>query len=203
MATQLTLNLTPHAYSDFLVKFREADTDTANAAGHEIVVTYVGDDGLSYTYYYQTPNFKLCGYSIRNGARVSLTDYNYRDDDLKETAANRSSFIEALKHGGGGGTRMTPSLAKVIALTSEAARSKAVEQVMRGVIGDRGTANLPSLKVLFNDYGHVATFCRYRIGSDSYSPTWRAIDKSDYQRYYMQKDYSGDRKKMLDNVNAL
>ncbi|WP_426285259.1 hypothetical protein [Luteibacter sp. E-22] len=197
----ISLALTPDAYSRFLVAFRQANF--ANVpVGSEIDVSYVDDDGLGHSYFYHTPNFELFAYSHGNGARIVLTDYNYKEKDLVGKAG-RDDFKHALVRGAGGGTQMNPDLAKVVALTSEAARSRLVEKIMRGVVGDRQVADLPALKKVFNDYSKVATFCRYRLASNSYSPTWRPIDASDYLRYYTHKDFSGDRQKMLNNIYTL
>ncbi|SEM93042.1 hypothetical protein SAMN02800694_2179 [Luteibacter sp. UNCMF331Sha3.1] len=200
MATELTLQLATRAYAAFLVAFR--NVDTTEVRDHDVTVAYQDESGATHRYFYKVPNFRLVGYSVRGGARVNLTGYNYGDGELKEAAATRADFEGALQSGGGGGTTMTPSLARVIALTSEAARSRVVEKQMIAMLGG-GTVDLTRLRRLFNDYGHVAVFCRYRLGEDSYSPTWRAIDKSDYQRFYTRMEYTGDRAASLANVTTL
>lgn len=200
MDTELSLKLTPHAYRAFLIAFRDADTK--KASDHDVIVAYQDDDGETHRYFYKVPNFRLVGYSVRGGARVTLTDYNYGKKELQETAASRADFEGALRTGGGGHSTMSPPLARVIALTSEAARSRFVEQKMTAMLGG-GTVDLSRLRPLFNEYGQVAEFCRYRLGKDSYSPTWRAIDRSDYQRFYTRMEYSGDRAASLAHIATL
>ncbi|MDQ0010193.1 hypothetical protein J2T07_002383 [Luteibacter jiangsuensis] len=197
----IPLKLTPEAYSRFLVAFRQANF--ANVpVGSEMEVVYVDDQELAHSYFYRTPNFELFAYSHGNAARIVLTDYNYKENDLAGKAG-RSEFEGALVRGGGRVARMNPDLAKVVALTSEAARSRLVEGIMRGVVGNRQTADLTALKDVFNDYSKVATFCRYRLGTNSYSPTWRPVDASDYLRYYTHMEFGGNRQEKLNSIYTL
>ncbi|MBP0590312.1 hypothetical protein J8I87_11435 [Paraburkholderia sp. LEh10] len=178
MPTTLTLKLKSNAYSQFLTEFRKADRD--QSAGHETQVTYTDDEGASHTYFFRSKNFSLIAYA-HNGARITLTDYNHVSSP---GSAGLNDFIGSLKRGGSGGTNMNADLTRVVTLTSEAARSKLVERLMREVISDGKTADLNKLEVVFKDYNHVAKRCGRLDVNGQYTPNWRPLEKDDYLIYF-------------------
>ncbi|MEX3809664.1 hypothetical protein AB3X96_05225 [Paraburkholderia sp. BR13439] len=179
MTTTLTLELVPAAYSRFLTEFRKADRE--QNAGHETQVTYADSGGGVHIYYFRSKNFTLFAYD-HNGAKIMLTDYNHVSNP--GTAA-RDCLIDALKLGGDGGTRMNRELTRVVALTSEAARSKLVERVMKEVLrNDSKSADLNKLEIVFKAYNHVAKrFGRFDVNGN-YTPNWRPLEKDDYLIYF-------------------
>jgi hypothetical protein len=178
VTTTLTLELKSTAYSRFLTEFRQVDRE--QNAGHETLVTYTDSNGGVHTYYFRSKNFELFAYA-HNGAKITLTEYNHVSNP--GTAA-LDDFIGALKRGGGGGTQMNVDLTRVVTLTSEAARSKLVERVMRQVLADGKSADLNKLEVVFKDYKHVAKRCGRFDVNGSYTSNWRPLEKDDYLVYF-------------------
>ena len=190
---EIILKLTP--YRKFLIAFREADK--ANPAGTETPVTFESSMG-TITYYYQSPNFKLIAYDT-GGGRVNLTDYNHTAlSTSKDLASLTSDFTNA----GGGGTRMTSGLSTVVAATSEAARSKVVEEAIKKIIG--GTAvNLHNYDVLFKAYSQPAKYNGLLANNGDYNNSWRPLTKEDYLHFFNSDTYTGDKPGMRSALSGL
>jgi monoamine oxidase len=81
---------------------------------------------------------------------------------------------------------MTENLCRVVAFTSEAARSKVVEARMMKLFDANGSAKLSELQFLFNEYGKTAEYAGYwRDGA--YLSYWRPLEKYDYRRYFVSE----------------
>ncbi|MCW5648132.1 MAG: hypothetical protein KIS62_00145 [Ramlibacter sp.] len=192
----MDIELTSKKYKSFLTAFRQADRDNA-ATQAETEVVYT--EGLNtYRYFFEAPNFKLMAYNIGAG-RVNLTTYNHVNN---MATVDKSGLITALKAGGGTGTVMTQNLSTVVALVSEAARSKVVEQAMIKAI--MGTAiNLNNYEILFKGYNQPARYGGYLKPNSDYSSFWKPLDKEDYRRFYTSSIYTGESDVMCTKLDAL
>jgi hypothetical protein len=176
-------------YTEFLKEFRLADRQNA-ASKSETEVVYTSDIG-DRRYYYRAPNFALVGYDL-GGGRINLVDYHHVG--TLGAAVSGTSFDASLTAGGGGGNHMNADLSRVVALTSEAARSSMVETAIKNVLGSAGrTVNLDKLNTLFTSYGHTGAHVRYFDASGAYAPTWRPLRRDDYLRFFSSSEYTGDR----------
>ncbi|MBX3587488.1 MAG: hypothetical protein KF796_12685 [Ramlibacter sp.] len=192
----MDIELTSKKYKSFLTAFRQADRDNAATRAETEVVYTEGFN--TYRYFFEAPNFKLVAYNIGAG-RVNLTNYNHVDN---MATVNKGALATALKAGGGTGTLMTQSLSTVVALVSEAARSKVVEQAMIKAI--MGTAiNLNNYEMLFKGYNQPARYAGYLTLAGAYTSYWKPLEKEDYRRFYMSSEYTGDFEKMCKDLNAL
>lgn len=197
MSTTLTLELKSNAYSQFLTEFRRLDLE--QNAGHETQVVHTDSNGGVHTYFFRSKNFALVAYA-HDGAKIMLTDYNHVS---KPGSAGVDDFLGALKRGGGGSTQMNVDLTRVVTLTSEAARSKLVERMMREVMSDGKIADLNKLEVVFKDYNHVAKRCGRLDVAGHYTPNWRPLEKDDYLIYFRSLGANTDGAKDASTVNGL
>jgi hypothetical protein len=201
MTTTLKLELRTDSYSAFLNEFRKADLE--QRLGEETEVVYKDEAGKFHTYYFRAKNFALIAYA-HGGTRITLTNYNHVSGTGN---AGLADFSGALKRGGGGGTRMNEDLTRVVALTSEAARSKLVERVMREVLahdnGARAQVDLTKLEVVFRDYKHVAKRCGRFDVNGNYTANWRPLEKDDYLIYFRGLGPNTDGAKDASIINEL
>ena len=175
-------------YTEFLKEFRLADRQNAAGKGETEVVYTSGN--ATRRYFYRAPNFELIAYDL-GGGRINLVDYNHVG--TLGTAVGSTNFDGALLAGGGGGKHMTAELSRVVALTSEAARSSVVETAIKNVLGSAGrTVNLDRFALLFTSYKHTAKHIRYFDASGAYAPGWRPLRRDDYIRYFSDGSYTGD-----------
>ena len=172
-------------YKTFLTEFRAADRD--NAADQETDVIYT-EDGRQFIYYFHAKNFQLVAYNIGSG-RVNLANYNHVSP---MATVNLTALSDALKYGGGGATVMNKNLSTVVALVSEASRSKVVEQALIDVILGKREINLNDYEILFKGYEQPARYCGYLDAIKGYTPNWKPLEMEDYRRFYMSKDYTGN-----------
>lgn len=197
MITTLTLELKSNSYSAFLNEFRKIDRE--QSAGHETQVLYKDNAGKLHTYYFRAKNFALVAYA-HGDEKFTLTNYNHVSEPGSAALAD---FEGALKRGGGGGTQMNEDLTRVVALTSEAARSRLVERVMREVLANRKKAELARLEVVFKDYNHVAKRCGRLDINGNYTSNWRPLEKDDYLIYFRGLGPNTDGAKDASIVNEL
>lgn len=197
-ALAMKLLLSTKKFATFLDEFRRADRANAPSRG-ETEVIYVGEGVLEKKYYFKAPNFELLAYDV-GGGRVNLTTYNHVAD---MGTVRRDDLIRALQQGGGGGTVMNLNLSRVVALTSEAARSRVVEIAMTRALQLEGSADLNSLEFLFKAYKQPATYCGYLSVSGSYTSQWKPLEKTDYQRFFLSSSFTGDGKASHDAVTRL
>jgi hypothetical protein len=180
----MQLQLTLSAYKKFLKEFRAADIANAGS-GAETRVDYPGC-----SFFFQSPNFKLVAYQRNGQQRINLTNYNHVNNlGVKDLAA----FTSALAVGGNTSTIMTAALSLVVIITSEAARSRVVEEAMCKVI--TGTpVNIDNYEFLFKAYNQPARYNGYLKPNSDYSEYWRPLRKEDYDRFFSSGEYTGDLK---------
>lgn len=167
-------------------------------------MTYEDDRGVQQKkFYFKAKNFMLVGYGPMDGTVVRLKDYNYGVGHLK-SSVNRYDFIDSLLTGGNNEMYMNERLARLVALTSEAARSHIVAGMIKKVIsGTMASVNLAGLKAAFNDYGKVADFLRYRLPGEEYGHSWRPLHKAEYIHYYRSGKFTGNREEMIRYIHLL
>ena len=194
----MDIELQTKKYKSFLAQFRLADKSNAgNQAETDVVYTENNGNNV-YHYYFQAPNFKLVGYNI-GGVRVNLTNYNHV---ATMAIVDKGGLASALRTGGNGNTVMNQELSTVVALVSEAARSKVVEQAMIKAILGTGV-NLNNYEILFKGYNQPARYCGYLDVNSGYSSNWKPLEKIDYRRFFLSKAYTGDREEMCRKLNLL
>jgi hypothetical protein len=176
-------------YTEFLKEFRLADRQ--NVAGNgETEVVYTSGNATR-RYFYRAPNFELIAYDL-GGGRINLINYNHVG--TLGNAVGNTTFDASLLAGGGGNNQMNADLSRVVALTSEAARSSMVETAIKNVLGSAGrTVNLDRFTLLFTSYKHTAKHVRYFDASGAYAPGWRPLRRDDYLRYFADGAYTGDK----------
>jgi hypothetical protein len=175
-------------YTEFLKEFRLADRQSAANNGETEVVYTSGN--ATRRYFYRAPNFELIAYDL-GGGRINLVTYNHVG--TLGAAVGSTAFDASLLAGGGGNNQMTGDLSRVVALTSEAARSSLVETAIKNVLGSAGrTVNLDRFTLLFTSYKHTAKHVRYFDASGAYAPGWRPLRRDDYLRFFSDSSYTGD-----------
>jgi hypothetical protein len=209
-----------------LEDFRNADR--ANAHSKEETGAEFKDNisGASYIYYFDAPNFTMTAYKAGTGGRRTLANYNHAlgaksiDVEGLKAALKLTASFKAVQ---GGPLQMTEELSTVVALTSEAARSKVVEELfLRVIAGAR--AVLKDYEVLFKCYKHTAIFRGYLNKQDSdekdlkqkgpkkkgpsqelgyYTDVWQPLEKQDYIAYFNSPSYTGDRARDIASVENL
>lgn len=161
-------------YAAFLAAFRQADRDNAGANG-ETEVTF-GAGGKTAAYYFKAPNFECVAYRINGGAKITLTKYNHVSG---VEPCSVESFRTALYKGAGASPIVEKNMSTVIALTSEAARSKVVEANIVKAINYEGDFEFAKHEVLFKNYGTTAE--KHGMWADgAYLPGWAPLTKADY-----------------------
>jgi hypothetical protein len=168
-------------YLEFLAEFRRADR--ALGAGAQMIEVVYSEEQSTTRYYFTSPNFYLNAYDT-GGGRVLLTSHVYPQNGLSSAAFTLSQLKKSLREAGNGATNMTENLCRVVAFTSEAARSKVVEAKMMLLFDSNGSAKLSDLQFLFNEYGKTAEHAGYwRNGA--YMDYWKPLEKYDYRRYFV------------------
>lgn len=175
----MDISLDANEYAAFLKDFRTADKANAST-GAETQVDFDGG-GQTASYFYEAPNFKCVAYAINGGARVNLTTYNHVSG---VPSCDYAAFMVALLAGGGGSTLVNSNLSKVIALTSEAARSTVVERnIIRALRG--GVAfDFGAHELLFKNYDHSAQHSDFRSVDGAYTRTWKPLEKYHYASFF-------------------
>ena len=180
----MDLVLTSQKYKQFLIDFRKADIDAADGDETDVVFE---SGSVQATYHFQARNFKLFAYSI-GGVKTTLTNYNHVGN---LGAVDKFRLEKALLAGGGTGSVMTVDLSLVVALTSEAARSRMVEAAMKKAIIGKSVA-LDPYALLFNSYNQPARYCGYLDVKGGYTKNWKALEKDDYLRFFASSTFTGN-----------
>lgn len=168
-------------YKAFLIAFRQADKDNAGGGG-ETEVNYTDAEGQgSATYYYKSPNFQLVGYRLGEGQRVNLSTYNHVSDI---PSCSRLVFRRSLIEGAAGRTVVEKNLSRVIALTSEAARSLVVERNILKAITYVKNFDFNGHELLFKNYQKTTDRFGYGGTGKGYLPGWQPLAKYHYASYF-------------------
>lgn len=175
----MDISLDPDEYAQFLKDFRAADRANA-ATGAETQVDFDGG-GQTASYFYEAPNFKCVAYAVNGGARIDLTTYNHVNN---VPSCDYAAFLVALLAGGGGGTQVNANLSKVIALTSEAARSTVVERNITKALRFGDAFDFKAHELLFKNYGHSTEHNDLRTPEGLYTTTWEPLKKYHYASFF-------------------
>lgn len=87
---------------------------------------------------------------------------------------------------------MTAALSMVVIITSEAARSRVVEDAMHKVLFG-ASIDINRYEFLFKAYNQPARYNGY-LNNSGYTDHWRPLKKEDYSRFFNSGDYTGDQK---------
>jgi hypothetical protein len=183
----MRISLSTASYATFLNEFRLADR-RGSASTAETEVEYISGGSVR-RYYYRRPNFELVAYDV-SGERITLVNYQHVANP--GASVGRRDFEASLLAGGGGGNYMNAALSRVVALTSEAARSTVVETAIKNVLASVSrTFNLERFSLLFKSYAHTAKHVGYLDVAGSYAQAWRPLRKDDYVRFFSSTGYTG------------
>lgn len=182
----ITLDLDPDAYSECLTQMRVADKQGGT---FDVMFT---DGQANAQYFYNSPNFELAAYKLNGGVKRTLTKYNHVSG---VPSCSRTHFRTALLAGGGTGTVVEANLSRVIALTSEAARSAVVERNILRALKYERNFDFAAHELLFKNYGNTTDHMGFGGTGQGYQPGWEPLAKWHYASFFDQSEGSREQQR--------